>query len=56
MLLNITLKIKDNIRKTVKFLIVRNLHYKDGYTDTKPLKISQEETENPYLTNLQNRK
>jgi len=39
MLLNITLKIKIILEKPVKFLIVKNLHYKDGYIDTKPLKI-----------------
>jgi hypothetical protein len=56
LLLNITLKIKIILEKPVKFLIVRNLHYKDGYIDTKPLKILQEEGENLYLTKLQNHK
>jgi hypothetical protein len=50
------LKNKDNIRKPVKFLIVKNLHYKDGYIDIKLLKILQEETENLYLIKLLNRK
>lgn len=36
------LKNKDNIRKPVKYLIVRNLHYKDGYKDIKLLKILRE--------------
>ena len=36
------LKNKDNIRKTCKYLIVRNLHYKDGYKDIKLLKILRE--------------
>ena len=48
--------IKIILEKPVKFLIVRNLHYKDGYIDIKPLKILQEETENLYLTKLQNHK
>uniref|UniRef100_A0A6C0HY44 Uncharacterized protein n=1 Tax=viral metagenome TaxID=1070528 RepID=A0A6C0HY44_9ZZZZ len=50
------LKNKDNIRKTCKFLIVKNLHYKDGYKDTKHLKILHEETENLHLIKLQNHK
>jgi hypothetical protein len=33
----------------VKFLIVKNHHLKDGYINTKILKILQEETENLYL-------
>ncbi len=35
-----------NIRKPVKFLIVKNPHYKIGFTNIKQLKILQEETEN----------
>jgi hypothetical protein len=36
----------------VKFLIVKNLHLKDGYKDIRLLKILQEETENLYLTTV----
>jgi hypothetical protein len=37
-------------------LFVKNLHYKDGYKDTKHLKILHEETENLHLIKLQNHK
>ena len=47
---------KDNIRKLVKYLIVKNLHYKDGYKDIKLLKILQGEIENQYLIKLLNHK
>jgi len=53
LLLNITLKIKIILENPVKFLIVRNLHYKDGYIDIKLLKILQEE---PKICILQNYK
>ena len=39
-----------DIRKPVKFLIVRNPHYEIGFTNIKQLKILQEKTENQYLT------
>jgi hypothetical protein len=45
-----------DIRKPVKSLIVRNLLYEIGLKDTIVLKISQEETENLFLTKLLNHK
>ena len=50
------LKNKDNIRKTCKYLIVKNLHYKDGYKDIILLKILQEEIENHYHIKFLNHK
>ena len=44
------------IRKHVKYLIVRNLLYEIGLKDIIVLKISQEETENLFLTKLPNHK
>jgi hypothetical protein len=41
-----------DIRKLVKSLIVKNLLYEIGLKDTIVLKISQEETENLFLTKL----
>jgi hypothetical protein len=38
-----------DIRKLVKYLIVRNLHYEIGLKDTKLLKILQEEIVKRYL-------
>ena len=35
--------------KYVKYLIVKNLHYKDGYKDIILLKILQEEIENEVM-------
>ena len=46
----------DNIEKPVKFLIVRNLLYKDGLKGMKLLKILQEKTENLSLIKLLNLK
>ena len=40
----------------VKYLIVRNQHYKDGYKDIIILKILQEETENQYHIKFLNHK
>jgi len=40
----------------VKYLIVKSLHLKDGYINTKLLKILQEKIENLFLTKLQNHK
>ena len=45
-----------DIRKPVKSLIVKNLLYEIGLKDTIVLKISQEETENLFLTKLPNHK
>jgi hypothetical protein len=41
---------------SAKFLIVRNLLYKDGYKDIILLKILQEETENQYHIKFLNHK
>jgi hypothetical protein len=38
------------IRKSVKFLIVKNLHYEIGFTNITQLKILQEKSGNPFLT------
>ena len=45
-----------DIRKHVKSLIVRNPLYEIGLKDTIVLKISQEGTENLFLTKLPNHK
>jgi hypothetical protein len=45
-----------DIRKLVKYLIVKNLHYEIGLKDTKLLKILQEKTENLFLIKLRNHK
>jgi len=50
------LKNKIILEKLVKYLIVKNLHYKDGYKDTKHLKILHEKTEYLHLIKLQNHK
>ena len=38
------------IRKPVKFLIVKNLHYEIGFTNITQLKLLQEKSGNPFLT------
>jgi hypothetical protein len=45
-----------DIRKLVKYLIVRNLLYEIGLKDIILLKILQEETENQYHIRLLNHK
>jgi hypothetical protein len=45
-----------DIRKLVKYLIVKNLLYEIGLKDIILLKILQEETENQFLTRLLNHK
>jgi hypothetical protein len=45
-----------DIRKLVKYLIVRNLLYEIGLKDATLPKILQEETENLYFIKLQNHK
>jgi hypothetical protein len=45
-----------DIRKLVKYLIVKNLLCEIRLKDTKLLKILQEETENLYLIKLLNHK
>ena len=45
-----------DIRKLVKYLIVKNLLYEIGLKDIKLLKILQEEIGNQYLIKLLNHK
>lgn len=41
-----------DIRKPVKFLIVKNLHYEIGFTNIKQIKILQEKIDTLFLTKI----